>query len=52
MQILKQRTETLKKELSYNITFEQLEINKWCEETFTHEYNGNIENINIIIYKS
>jgi len=52
MQILKQRTETLKKELSYNIKFEQLEINKWCEETFTHEYNGNIENINIIIYKS
>jgi hypothetical protein len=52
MQLLKQRTETLKKELSYNITFEQLEFNKWCEQTFTHEYNGNIENINIIIYKS
>ena len=52
MRLLKQRTETLKKELSYNITFEQLEFNKWCEEIFTHEYNGNIENINIIIYKS
>jgi len=50
-EILTHRIETLNKELYYNITFSECGLDKWGEDTFKYEYNGQIEDIKLVIYK-
>ena len=50
IEILKKRVDTLKKELCHDVIFDEIELDKYGDDTFIYEYNGNPVAIYLKIY--
>jgi isoleucyl-tRNA synthetase len=50
MTILKKRVDSLKKELCHDVIFDEIELNKYGDDTFIYEYNGNPVAIYLKLY--